>query len=137
MSDTDHFCRSKKHANNPWGNRGRKKCGNCRSRKRSVCSTINFISMINGVKLQCTFDIETNPCYFCATHGVRCGPKVFAEKAKYYRSKRLDDGRTSNLAQSNSAAEDEFKSSQKAASSEHFAQYNIPAQSHVFVVETS
>ena len=30
------LCRSKKTVNNPWGNRGRKKCNACRLRKRAV-----------------------------------------------------------------------------------------------------
>ena len=29
--------RPRKAANNPWGNRGRKKCVACRTRKRGVC----------------------------------------------------------------------------------------------------
>jgi len=65
---------------------------------------------------------------------------VFAEKAKYYRSKRPDDGGvTRNLVQSNFsdnfAAEDGFKSSQEAASREAVTHHiTIPIQSHTSIV---
>ena len=82
-----YFSRSKKMVNNPWGNRGRKKCGACRLRKRSVYP-IWYLCW-----WKCDFDDEANACHFCTTHGGRCGPKVFAEKAKHYRTKPVDDFR--------------------------------------------
>jgi len=72
--------------NNPWGNRGRKKCGACRSRKRSVCS------LLFDYWWKCEFNSETDACHFCVSHEVKCGPKVFAEKAKYYRTRVSEIG---------------------------------------------
>lgn len=33
------------------------------------------------------FEDEGSPCEFCTAHGARCGPKVFAEKARYFHAK--------------------------------------------------
>jgi len=67
--------RVKKMVNNPWGNKGRRKCNACRSRKRS-----------------CTFEDEREACRFCAAAGWKCGPKVLAEKARHHRPKSVEDG---------------------------------------------
>jgi len=36
---------------------------------------------------QCTFEDEKSSCEFCSAHGTRCGPKIFAEKARYFHAK--------------------------------------------------
>lgn len=41
------------------------------------------------------FEDENLPCEFCSAQGVRCGPKVFAEKARYFHAKA--DGSADSL----------------------------------------
>jgi len=40
---------------------------------------------------QCMFEDEKSLCEFCSSRGMRCGPKVFAEKARYFHAK-VDGG---------------------------------------------
>jgi hypothetical protein len=41
----------------------------------------------NGVNGQCLFESEGDSCDFCALHGAKCGPKVYAEKARSHCAK--------------------------------------------------
>lgn len=118
--------RFKKVVNNPWGNRGRKKCGACRSRKRSVRPIWFLFSW------KCIFDDEGNTCEFCTTHGGRCGPKVLAEKAKYYHTKRVDDlrDRVMDAAPPESSESIVSGGAQISQTSEPFTNYGHPPRSH-------